>query len=102
METTSWKDMKAQRQPRPERVAELVQQMEAEERAYSLRQIRESLGVTQSEVAQRMNLTQPTISALEKGELGRSGLDTLRAYVTALGGAVEVVATFGNQKLILG
>jgi len=48
-----------------------------------------------------MELTQPTISALESGELDRSGLATLRAYIEALGGTVEVTATFGERKVIL-
>ncbi|HEY7813321.1 MAG TPA: hypothetical protein VIC62_08795 [Nakamurella sp.] len=48
-----------------------------------------------------MDLTQPTISALEAGDLDRSGLATLMAYVEALGGTVEVTATFGNHKLVL-
>jgi hypothetical protein len=48
-----------------------------------------------------MDLTQPTISALEAGDLDRSGLATLMAYVEALGGTVEVTTTFGNCKLVL-
>ncbi len=57
--------------------------------------------MTQKELAERMHLTQPTISALEAGDLDRSGLATLKAYVEALGGAVEVTASFGNRKLVL-
>jgi transcriptional regulator with XRE-family HTH domain len=74
--------------------------MEAEERAYRLREIREEQGVTQKELAERMGLTQPTI-ALEAGDLDRSGLATLKAYVEALGGTVEVTTTFGSRKLVL-
>ena len=36
--------------------------------------------MTQKELADRMSLTQPTISALESGDLDRSGLATLKAY----------------------
>lgn len=75
--------------------------MEAAERAYRLREIREELGVTQQELAERMAITQPTISALEAGDLDRSGLATLKFYVEALGGTVEVTATFGSRTLIL-
>jgi DNA-binding XRE family transcriptional regulator len=57
-------------------VANHVARMEAEERAYRLR---EEQGVTQKELANRMSLTQPTISALESGDLDRSGLATLKA-----------------------
>jgi transcriptional regulator with XRE-family HTH domain len=75
--------------------------MKSEERAYRLREIREEQGVTQMELAERMKLTQPTISALESGDLERSGIATLTSYVEALGGTVEITATFGNRKLVL-
>ena len=35
--------------------------------------------MTQKELAERMDLTQPTISALEAGDLDRPGLATLKA-----------------------
>ena len=66
---------------------------------YRLREIREQ--VTQKELAERMEITQPTISALEAGELDRSGIATLKAYVEALGGTVEVTANFGDRRLVL-
>lgn len=78
-----------------------LSRMEAERRAYRLREIREEQGVTQKELAERMALTQPTISGLEAGNLDRSGLATLKAYIEALGGNIEVTATFGNRKLLL-
>ncbi|MDM4764428.1 XRE family transcriptional regulator [Galbitalea sp. SE-J8] len=56
---------------------------------------------TQKELADRMAITQPRISALEAGDLDRSGLATLTSYVEALCGTVEVTATFGNRKLVL-
>jgi DNA-binding XRE family transcriptional regulator len=99
--TVSWNDVRAKRPVDDAAVAEHVARMETEERAYRLREIREEQGVTQKELAERMDLTQPTISALEAGDLDRSGLATLKAYVEALGGTVEVTATFGNRKLVL-
>ncbi|MEZ5090835.1 MAG: XRE family transcriptional regulator [Micropruina sp.] len=101
IKTVSWSDVRAKRPVDDAAIAEHVALMEAEERAYRLREIREELGVTQKELADRMSLTQPTISALESGDLDRSGLATLRAYVEALGGTVEVTATFGSRKLVL-
>lgn len=99
--TVSWSDVRARRPVDDAVIADHVERMKAEERAYRLREIREEQGVTQKELADRMSLTQPTISALESGDLDRSGLATLRAYVEALGGTVEVTATFGNRKLVL-
>ena len=99
--TVSWSDVRAKRPVDDVIVADHVARMAAEERAYRLREIREEQGVTQKELADRMSLTQPTISALESGDLDRSGLATLKAYVEALGGTVEVTATFGSRKLVL-
>ncbi len=99
--TIAWSDVRAKRPVDERAVAEYAARMEAAERAYRLREIREEQGVTQKELAERMSLTQPTISALESGDLDRSGLATLRAYVEALGGNIEVIATFGNRKLVL-
>ncbi|NLT30333.1 MAG: XRE family transcriptional regulator, partial [Propionibacterium sp.] len=101
MKTTPWRDVRAKRPIDEAAVAEHLTRMEAEERAYRLREIREEQGVTQKELAERMELTQPTISALEAGQLDRSALATLKSYVEALGGTVEVTATFGNRKLVL-
>ena len=99
--TTAWSDVRAERPVDEQAVAAHVARMEAEERAYRLRQIREEQGVTQKELAQRMDLTQPTISALESGDLDRSELATLKSYVEALGGTVEITATFGSRKVVL-
>jgi len=99
--TVAWDDVLRKRPANMDAVTKHVARLEAEEHAYRLREIREEQGVTQKELAERLHLTQPTISALEAGHLERSGLATLRSYVEALGGTVEITATFGNRKLIL-
>jgi predicted transcriptional regulator len=99
--TTAWNDVRAKRPVDEQEVAKHITRMKSEERAYRLREIREEQGVTQMELAERMKLTQPTISALESGDLERSGIATLTSYVEALGGTVEITATFGNRKLVL-
>jgi transcriptional regulator with XRE-family HTH domain len=65
-----------------------------------LRQIREGQGITQRHLADRTALTQPTLSPLESGELERSGIATLRAYIKALGGTIEGTAMFGDRTLL--
>lgn len=42
------------------------------------------------------------MSSIERGELSRSELSTIRKYVEALGGTIEIVATFGDERLVLG
>ena len=49
-----------------------------------------------------MHVTQPSVSELERGELDRAGLATIKAYVEALGGSVEVVADFGGHRVVIG
>ncbi|WP_235530094.1 MULTISPECIES: helix-turn-helix domain-containing protein [unclassified Nocardioides] len=99
--TTSWREARAKRPVHDDAVANHVARMAAEERAYRLREIREEQGVTQKELAERMAITQPTISALESGALDRSGIATIKAYVEALGGDIEVTATFGDRRFVV-
>lgn len=98
----NWREVRAARPPRENLVAEHRERMEAEVRAYRLREVREEQGITQVELAGRMQVTQPTVSQLEGGQLERAGLSTIKAYVEALGGTVEVVADFGDRRLVLG
>jgi predicted transcriptional regulator len=98
----NWREIRAQRPPDEAQVAEHRLQMDAEVRAYQLREVREHQGVTQVELAERMHVTQPSVSALERGELDRAGIATIRAYVEALGGHLDIVANFGDQKIVLG
>lgn len=97
----SWSDIRAERPPRETAVAEHTERMLAETRAYRLREIREEQGLTQIELAARMHVTQPSVSELERGQLDRAGLSTIKAYVEALGGTVEVVADFGDQRVVI-
>lgn len=98
----NWREVRAARPPNEDLVAAHRARMEAEVRAYRLREVREEQGLTQVELAQRMHVTQPTVSQLEGGQLDRAGLSTIKAYVEALGGTVEVVADFGDRRLVLG
>ena len=99
--TAKWQDVRARRRPDEARVAAHRAEFDAAVRAHRLSEVRVELGLTQEELAQRMHVTQPSVSAVERGELGRAGLDTIRAYVEALGGKVDVIANFGDQKIVL-
>ena len=68
----------------------------------TLRALREAAGRTQVEVREASGIDQADISRLE----GRESLDdfqvsTLQRYVAALGGRLDVVAVFGDKKIIL-
>jgi len=68
-------------------------------RAMTLRGLRESVGRTQGDVARRVSMTQPQLSRVE----GRRDhlTSTLRKYVQALGGKIEVAAVVKGARIIL-
>ena len=102
---STWAETKAKRreiQPVDEsRIEELRDEMIAAERAYRLAEIRKEQHVTQKQIADRMHVSQPRISDIEKGKIDRTEVGTLAAYVEALGGKVKVVAEFGDQALTI-
>lgn len=68
----------------------------------TLRTLREAAGKTQVDVTTASRMDQGDISRLE----GRASFDdcavsTLKRYVAALGGELELVATFGDKRIIL-
>jgi predicted XRE-type DNA-binding protein len=64
-----------------------------------INQLRETMKMTQTELAQKLKVTQAAVSRLE----GRSDwrLSTLKDFVQALGGEVEVLARFANRTVRL-
>lgn len=76
--------------------------MLAEVRAFRLAEARKRRQMTQRTMADAMGISQARVSAIERGDLSRSELSTLVAYVAALGGKLEIVADFGDEKIILG
>ena len=62
-----------------------------------LQDIRKSRNVTQVELAQVLNVEQATISKLENRE--DMYVSTLRAYIRALGGELQLVAKFPDAEI---
>lgn len=73
----------------------------ARSRAHSLAEARRQIGLTQAQVARRMNIRQERISAIERAEPGATEIRTLAAYVRALGGRLEVIANIGDERIKL-
>ncbi|MEE9318815.1 MAG: helix-turn-helix transcriptional regulator [Granulosicoccus sp.] len=61
----------------------------------TLRQLREALNLTQSVIAERLDIGQHSVSRMENR--GDIKLSTLRAYIEALGGQLNITATFPDQ-----
>lgn len=64
-----------------------------------LRELREAAGLTQVELAARLNKAQGEVSKLERRE--DFYLSTLRDYVRALGGEIEVMVRLGGRQFRL-
>ncbi len=73
----------------------------ARNRAHTLAEARQRMRLTQAQVAQRMNVRQERVSAMERAEPGATEVRTLAAYVRALGGRLEIIAHIGNERIIL-
>lgn len=68
----------------------------------TLRTLREATGKTQVEVAEASGIDQADISRLESRESFEDcQVSTLQRYVAALGGSLELVAAFGNKKIVV-
>ena len=68
-------------------------------KAMNLQQLREHVRQTQGAVARRASVSQPQLSRVE----GRRDhlVSTVRKYVRALGGDVQVIAEIGPERIVL-
>ena len=73
----------------------------ARSRAHTLAEARQRMRLTQAQLAQRMNVRQERVSAIERAEPGATEVRTLAAYVAALGGRLEIVAHIGDERITL-
>lgn len=69
---------------------------EAYVRGHQLAEMRNAAGLTQAELAENLGVSQARISKIEHGDV--SGIDVIRAYIAALGGTVDLVATVGDRS----
>jgi predicted XRE-type DNA-binding protein len=102
MATRKWRDVRADANLDPDKVAEAEQQLLGEIRAARLAEMRKSRKLTQRQVAARMKVSQARVSAIEKGEFGNAEVGTVAKYVDAIGGRLEIVADFGDERLRVG
>jgi transcriptional regulator with XRE-family HTH domain len=75
------------------RAAELIAQ------EMTLRDLRKALDLTQEQIARSLNVNQASISTMEK----RTDilLSTLRSYVEAMGGQLDIVAKFPDRQPVI-
>lgn len=82
----------------PEWEANVAERVRAIEDSIALAQLRQSRHVTQVQLAETLGITQGNVSRLE----ARSDvyLSTLRSYVEALGGHLEIAAVFDDDERV--
>jgi predicted XRE-type DNA-binding protein len=61
---------------------------------YHLAQMRRQRGLTQAQVAKAMGVSQARVSKMEHGDVERMQVESIAAYVTAIGGHLRLVADF--------
>lgn len=98
MKTHRWKDIE-KKHFTPERVKKATDWAKREVLEMDLRAVRELVGKTQAEIAKATKMTQPLVSRVEGRDDHR--LSTLRRYIQALGGELEVIAKFGDKTVRL-
>jgi transcriptional regulator with XRE-family HTH domain len=79
---------------------ERVREIEDELRlAAGLTALRETAGVSQRELAERIGVSQPRIAAIERSR--NVTIDVLEQYVEALGGHLEISVVQGRRRTAL-
>jgi len=82
-----------------EREDAIRREVEVEILELNLRAIRELMGKTQEELAALVETSQSQVSETERR--GDYRLSTLRRYIQALGGELEIIANFGDRRVRL-
>jgi predicted transcriptional regulator len=99
----SWQDVRAEARAAgtldEARIGALQATMRAETRAHRLAEIRQAYGLDQTELAERIGVSQSRISRIERGDIDHSEIATVRSYIEALGGLIEIVAKFGDERI---
>lgn len=62
-----------------------------------LRELRKQQRLSQAQVASIMGVSQRRVSAIERGQMARTEVHTIAAYVQALGGHLQLDATVDGE-----
>lgn len=65
----------------------------------ALQELRQSLSLTQQDLASKLDLSQPALSKLEHQE--DIQVSTLAGYIEALGGQLKLVASFPEKEVVI-
>ncbi len=97
--TKSFEILRRKVRAKPERARRVAEHKRAILDALALAEAREGRNVTQKELAEILGVTQANISRIERED--DVYLSTLRKYVEALGGHLEIAAVFPEKTFTL-
>ena len=69
-------------------------------RLYELKEARKQQDVTQKQLAERMGVSQKRVSSLESGDVDKTEIRTLRRYLDAIGGRLQVNAIMPDGRTL--
>lgn len=94
-------DLLAERPGDARAQAKHMERMLSEVRAHRLRELRELLALTQTNVAATLEISQKRVSEIERGQVDLTKVDTLRRYAAALGGTLRVEVQIGDETYLI-
>jgi predicted transcriptional regulator len=92
-------DLKRQVDASPERRARVDAMKVEMRRELALEELRMERGISQEQLAAILGVSQVRVSRL--GRQSDAQLSTLRSYIRALGGELELTAVFGDERVQL-
>lgn len=92
---TTWNEIKRQKTPVGQEAGQAASARALRD-ALDLKGLRAGKGITQAELAERLGKSQGNISELERRD--DVYLSSLREYVEALGGRLEIAAIFEEER----
>ncbi len=93
----AYKDLRDKVRSSPERAARVKTRRQAMEDALALSEIREKRELTQTDIAEVLEMSQANVSRIERQQ--NLYLSTLAEYVEALGGELKISAVFADEEV---
>ena len=101
-EWVSWDEIRKEIPVNEKRVAKYMKMMQAAIDGVELAELRQVRRLTQNQMAKKLKIDQSNVSRIERGKFDAVEIRTLRRYVEALGGELEIRVTIDDvsQRLI--
>lgn len=93
-------DFKADHDLDQKTIDERKEQLLEEMRLYELKEARKQQDVTQKQLSERMGVSQKRVSSLESGDVDKTEIRTLRRYLDAIGGRLQVNAIMPDGRTL--